>query len=195
MNKQEYLKKLNSCLKHLPKEDREDALHYYEEYFEDMELSDSADILEHIDTPEHIAKKIITECTERHIEDQKTKGGLKNNTLVIWMIILAIFAMPIAIPVALVLILCFVALLLVLFSFILSVACVCVACFASSFSILFLTTIAPGLYAKLFCIGCGFVLFGLGILLLLATIGLGNICIRGVACLFKKIFLRKKVSK
>lgn len=73
MNKTEYLKQLNTCLKHLPKEDREDALHYYEEYFEDMGIDDTVNVSEQIGTPEEIAKEIIANCTEKHIETQKRK--------------------------------------------------------------------------------------------------------------------------
>ena len=114
MNKTEYLKQLNTCLKHLPKEDREDALHYYEEYFEDMDIDDTVNISEQIGTPEEIAKEIIANCTEKHIETQKEKGGVKNSTLVIWMIILGIIASPVAIPIAIAAIACLFAFIILL---------------------------------------------------------------------------------
>lgn len=35
MNREEYIKVLNNQLRHLPKEDRDKALEYFIEYFED----------------------------------------------------------------------------------------------------------------------------------------------------------------
>ncbi len=194
MNKTEYLKRLESCLKHLPKEDRLDAIHYYEEYFEDMGVDETTDITSRIDPPEAIAREIINNCTEKRIEDQKEKGGIKNSTLVIWMIILGIFASPIAIPLAIVAIMCLFAIIIVIFSLVLAIAAVSVALLVSGIAIFLLMIPAPGFGGKIFCIGCGLICLGVGLLLMIATILFGEVCIRGIAALFKRIFLRKKVS-
>ena len=106
MNKQEYLSELEAHLASLSEEERNDALRFYEEYFEDMDIDDTVNISEQIGTPEEIAKEIIANCTEKHIETQKEKGGVKNSTLVIWMIILGIIASPVAIPIAIAAIAC-----------------------------------------------------------------------------------------
>ena len=44
MNKTEFLKALTKQLKYLPKEDREDAISYYSEYFEDSGIDDNEDV-------------------------------------------------------------------------------------------------------------------------------------------------------
>ena len=36
MNKHTFLQRLEKALRHIPKEDREDAISYYTEYFEEM---------------------------------------------------------------------------------------------------------------------------------------------------------------
>lgn len=194
MNKTEYLKQLNTCLKHLPKEDREDALHYYEEYFEDMDIDDTVNISEQIGTPEEIAKEIIANCTEKHIETQKEKGGVKNSTLVIWMIILGIFASPVAIPIAIAAIACLFAFILVLFSLFLAIACVGLALLFAGISSFIAIVPAPGFSSKIFFTGIGFLSVGIGILLLIAAVLFCELCIRLIAALFKRIFIRKKVA-
>lgn len=194
MNKTEYLKQLNTCLKHLPKEDREDALHYYEEYFEDMDIDDTVNISEQIGTPEEIAKEIIANCTEKHIETQKEKGGVKNSTLVIWMIILGIIASPVAIPIAIAAIACLFAFIIVLFSLFLAIACVGLALLFAGISSFIAIVPAPGFSSKIFFTGIGFLSIGIGILLLIAAVLFCELCIRLIAALFKRIFIRKKVA-
>lgn len=194
MNKNEFMKKLEHSLKHIPKEDREDALTYYREYFEEMGADDNFDVTAEIGKPEDIAKDIIANCTQKHINEQKEKGGIKNSATTIWMIILAIFASPIAIPLALTAVLLLLAFLLVLFSLVFAIAVTGLAFVVTGLIILFLTFAAPGFAQKLVCAGSGLACLGVGLLFLVAMILFGNLCIRGIANLFKTLFLRKKVA-
>lgn len=194
MNKTEFIRQLERKLKRLPKEDREDAIRYYEEYFEEMGADDTTDVSSTLGNPDEIAREIIATCTEKHMDAQKEQGSIKNNTMVIWMIILGICASPIAVPLAFAAIICLFALLIVLFSLILAIACVALACIACSFVVFFATISAPGLAQKLICLGCGFLLMGIGLLLSIATIAFANLCTHGIAAAFKHIFMRKKVS-
>ena len=100
MNKRKFLEVLNHNLRHLPKEDREDAIAYYEEYFAEMNLSEDEDVTLKVGQPEDVARDILGNCTEKHLDEQKEKGGIRSSATVIWMIILGIFASPIAIPLA-----------------------------------------------------------------------------------------------
>lgn len=136
MNKTEFIKQLEKCLRRLPKEDREDAIRYYEEYFEEMGADDSTDVTSTLGTPNEIAREIIATCTEKHMDAQKEKGGIRNNTTVIWMIILGICASPVAVPLAFAAIICLAALLIVVFSLVLSIACVSLACHCLQFCII-----------------------------------------------------------
>lgn len=194
MNKNEFMKKLEHSLKHIPKEDREDALTYYREYFEEMGADDSLDVTKEVGTPEDIAKDIIANCTQKHIEEQKENGGIKSSATTIWMIILAIFASPIAIPLALTAVLLLLAFLLVLFSLVLAIAATGLAFAVSGLALIFITFFAPGFAQKLLCAGIGLALLGAGLLFLVAMILFGNLCIRAIANLFKAVFLRKKVA-
>lgn len=194
MNKNEFMKKLEQSLKHIPKEDREDALNYYREYFEEMGADDSLDVSQEAGKPEDIAKDIIANCTEKHINEQKEKGGIKSSATTIWMIILAIFASPIAIPLALTAVLLLFAFLLVLFSLVFAIAVSGLAFVVTGLTLIFITFFAPGFAQKLLCFGSGLAILGAGLLFLVAMILFGNLCIRGIANLFKAVFLRKKVA-
>ena len=69
MNKKEFLGSLEKHLKYLPKEDREDALNYYSEYIDDYNFAENEDISAKLGNPKDIAKNIIKECAEKHIDN------------------------------------------------------------------------------------------------------------------------------
>lgn len=195
MNKTAYIERLRKCLKHLPKEDIEDAISYYTEYFEEMDADEEQDVTISLGQPEDIAKDIIANCTRKHIDTQKENGGFKNSVTVIWMILLAILAAPLAIPLALAAVMVLLALILVLLSLVFSVACAGTALIASALMSFAAAIFAAGIAQKLVCLGVAFFLLGLGILLLIATTRLGAACTRLIAALFQKIWFRKKVER
>lgn len=194
MNKEDFIRKLGQCLKHIPKEDREDAIRYYTEYFEEMDSDGHQGIGPVIGSPEDIAKEIIANCTEKHIDRQKENGGIKNSATAVWMIILAIFASPVAVPLALGAVTLLIGLLLIVLAFILSLLCMGAALAASSVLLLFAVFFSTGIGQKFVCLGFSFIFLGLGTLILIASIRLGEACIHGIAELFNKLIFRKKVA-
>lgn len=195
MNKNIFLQRLEKALRHIPKDDREDAIAYYTEYFEEMGADDNEDVSQSLGKPEEIAKEIIANCTEKHIEEQKTKGGVKNSATVIWMIILAIFAAPIALPLAIAGIAVLLSILVILLSFILVIFCAGGIFVVASVLLFTAIFFAGGLGQSLVCAGMGCLLLGGGLLILVGMIKFGELCIRGIAALFRALFLRKKVAK
>lgn len=71
MNKKKFLDVLNRKLRHLPKEDRADAIAYYEEYFAEMNLGEDEDVTLQVGQPANIARDILGNCTEKHLDKQK----------------------------------------------------------------------------------------------------------------------------
>lgn len=97
MNKDEFLAGLKKSLKRLPPEDAADAVEYYEEYLEDAGPKNEAAALGAWGPPERVASQISAEYAMKRMEEQPSaKKGLST----VWVVILAIFASPIAIPVA-----------------------------------------------------------------------------------------------
>ncbi len=192
MNKNEFLRELENRLKHLPKEDREDALHYYREYFDDMQAEDGEDVTNRVGDPKEVARGILTDCTEKQIKRQKEKGGVKNGAVMLWMILLGICAAPIALPVILVILVLFLCLLIVLFSIVFSIV-VCGACvLVGAVAMLPGLFWAVGIGQKLVIAGYVALLLGVGVLLLVATIKLSELFVRFVAWIFRKCFSKKE---
>lgn len=58
MNREEYLKRLSFLLKDLPKEEIEDAIAYYENYFEEAGEEKEEQVIKELGSPEKIARMI-----------------------------------------------------------------------------------------------------------------------------------------
>ncbi|MBQ4058996.1 MAG: DUF1700 domain-containing protein [Lachnospiraceae bacterium] len=194
MNKKAFMEELKRRLKHLPKDDREDAITYYEEYLADMDLEDTEDVTAKLGSPKEIAREIIANCTEKRIDNQKEKGGVKNSATMIWTVILGICAAPFAIPLIGAMLIVLFALLLVVISFVFAIGlagiCFVIVGVCSAMATIF----ATGLGQKLVCLGMGLTGIAIGVLLLIATIKLAEWMTRGVAKLFRKLIVRKKVA-
>lgn len=174
MNKKEFLADLEKRLKYVSEEDRNDAIEYYTEYLCDMNVTEEEDVCEKIGKPKDIAAGILTEFTEKMINEKKEnkKGGAGKIILLILVIILS---MPILIPIA-------IAIFAVLFSIlIMAVAFICagITCFAG-------VIFANGLIQKTVCLGAALILLALGILLLVGVYELGRLSILLIIRLSKK---------
>ena len=61
MNRNEYMKELEQALKRLPKAEREEALSYYNEYFDDAGPEREAGVMEELGDAKGIAAQIVKE--------------------------------------------------------------------------------------------------------------------------------------
>ncbi len=99
MNKAEFLKELEKKLRHMPTEDKEDALRYYDEMISDMGLDNSADVTARLGQPKDVAREIIGSCTKKHMDSKNIKDKAKG----LWLVILSLFISPLALPLAILL--------------------------------------------------------------------------------------------
>jgi len=194
MNKKKFLDVLNRKLRHLPKEDRADAIAYYEEYFAEMNLSEDEDVTLKVGQPAEIAREIVGNCTEKHLDEQKEKGGIKNSATVIWLILLGICASPIAIPIAAALIVLLFACVIVVASIILAFGCMGAGILALGIFSIPCIFWATGFAQKMVCFGMGIIAIGFGILFLIGVMKVAKYMVGGIAILFRRIFSRKKVD-
>ncbi|WMC94087.1 DUF1700 domain-containing protein [Kineothrix sp. MB12-C1] len=172
MNKADYMQSLKKQLRRLPREDFEKAIEYFEEYFSDAGIENEAQVIEDLGTPEFAAEQIITNIalknTNAPVKD--VKKGLN----AVWVGVLAVCAAPIALPFAL-------ALVIVIVTFVFCILMV-IACFIFSgivFTLMGPICIAAGFTAIttnipvfISCIGTGFVLMGIGMLLTFSMVRL-----------------------
>ncbi|MEG2339029.1 MAG: DUF1700 domain-containing protein [Clostridium sp.] len=99
MNKKQFINDLDKRLKRLPKEERDNAIDYYVEYFEEAGFDDDYNVLIDVDHPVDIAPHILADYA---LKDEEEVGAKKKKGLSgVWFVILAILAAPIGLPLAL----------------------------------------------------------------------------------------------
>lgn len=192
MNRNEFMAALKKQLRHLPKEDREDAIGYYEEYVLDLNVSDEEDITAIVGTPKEVAANILAECTEKHYKEAKKEGHAKSTGVMVWLVILGILASPIAFPVAL-MILCLLFAVLLMAALIVLTVCVAVlSIFFAGFVALTGVILAGGIVQRIVCLGMGLAFIGVGLLGIVVIVQLVKELSYGIVALFKKVFSSKE---
>ncbi len=187
MNREEYMKCLTHRLRRLPKEDFDKAISYYTEYFEEAGPENEAQAIHDLGSPELAADQLI-----RNIAAENAKEPIKDvrhGFYAVWIGILAVFAAPIGIPLALtlgILALTFVFLILVLifcvFVVTISVAVSAIPCIVIGVWMLF-TSFADGMAT----IGIGLIGLGIGYWLIVASVALGKGALHLMTRLFGRV--------
>ncbi|MDR1712731.1 MAG: DUF1700 domain-containing protein [Coriobacteriales bacterium] len=209
MDRNTYLQQLEAALASLPANERQDALAFYAEYLDDAGPQGLAAALESLGSPSQLAAQIKAESAIRGLSappaipqpqpqvatvaPQPVKQASPWKT--VWIVILAIFAIPVGIPLLIVLAAVIFAVLAVLFAVLIALAATVVGIFAGGILsivagfILLFSSFATGL----FYMGSGLLVLGLALLFGWLFWKLGGLLIKGVAKLFNLI--RGKVSK
>ena len=99
MTKVEYLSKLDKYLRKLPKEDYQEAMDYFSEYFEEAGPENEAQVIAELGTPKEAARDIISRLLDEKIIDQEKTP--KSRVSMVWLAILAILSAPVTLPLAL----------------------------------------------------------------------------------------------
>lgn len=191
MNREEYMKRLTYRLRKLPREDYDKAVSYFTEYFEDAGAENEAQAIEDLGEPEMAAAQIVREMA---VENAKEPiKDVKRGFSAIWIGILAVFAVPIGLPLALgvgaVVLAAGLVIMLLVFSVIVlafSIAVSSVPCIVISIWLLF-TSFADGVAT----FGLGLISLGVGILLIIGSIALGKWMLNAVTRMFGKLAGRR----
>lgn len=170
MTKQEYMKRLACQLRHLPKEDFQRAMDYFEEYFADAGAENEQRAIDDLGTPEDAARDLILNlngqpgCPPKAAKAAKTA---KKKHSAIWIFLLVLLAIPIGIPLGLGILLAIggviVAILFTIFSVLFSAAAIAVCGIAGLIGgiALMFQSLADGLATMgtaLFVLGAGMIL-------------------------------------
>lgn len=193
MNREQFLAKLRSKLRRLPTEDVEDALEYYREYLDDAGPDNEAAAIAAWGSPDEVASKILADYARKRVDaEPSAKKGLST----VWVVILAIFASPIAVPVA-------AAAICVMFALIVAIASVIIGLGACAVGLAAggLCSVIMGLFVTfqsfptmIFYVGAGLVCIGVGIALSLLVIWLSKTGFHGVAKQFSKLLPGRKTT-
>lgn len=193
MNREQFMQELAHQLRRLPREDREAALDYYENYLDDAGPEQESAVLAALGTPKEVAAQIIQEAAEKAI-DTSSEGRKRGPFTTVWMVILGICAAPMALPLAAAAVAVLVALLAAVFALMVALVLIVAACGLSG-----LISLWYGIPLLLGTLSQGLVVTGVGLILLaiciLALTGIfcdGGKALRSVAQLISRTFRRGK---
>ena len=194
MTKTEYLAKLTKYLRKLPQKDYEEALEYFMEYFEEAGPENEAQVIAELGTPKEAAHEVISRLLdEKIIED---KSSLRNKTTILWIAILAVLASPVALPILLFFLAMIVTLLMIIFAVIVTALALTFALlisgvytFFTSFSLL-----SVSLASTLFGGGLGLLMFGGALLLLLISFEICKLIVKLITLLIKWLIKKGRKS-
>ena len=159
MTREEYMTKLQKYLRKLPKQDYEDAIEYFNEYFSDTDEEGQQKLMEELGTPKEAAADLMCNLLDRKLQEQDTDiEEKKSKKGIVTLSVLAILSTPVTVPL-------FIALLAVLFAVAICVVCVIFSDFIAAFGVLLI-----GGKLLLTVTGCG--LFGIGCAILLYILGI-----------------------
>lgn len=106
MSKEEYLNQLHKYLRKLPRQDYEDAMEYFTEYFQETDEEGAVELMKELGTPKEAARELMANLLDKKIEehqkyetDGQTRAEKKGSGKhVIWIALLVLFAAPVGAP-------------------------------------------------------------------------------------------------
>lgn len=81
MSRKEYMEQLDMLLRDIPHTERQEALKYYEDYFEDAGAEHEADVIAELGAPEELAKKLREDLKREESEKKLAAEGETGNQI------------------------------------------------------------------------------------------------------------------
>ncbi|MDE6016321.1 MAG: DUF1700 domain-containing protein [Acetatifactor sp.] len=75
MNRAEFMRQLESLLQNIPQAEREEALQYYNDYFDDAGPENEKAVLEALGNPFRVAENIKRDVNENGYQDEDIRGN------------------------------------------------------------------------------------------------------------------------
>lgn len=191
MNREQFISELKSKLTGIPFDEATSAVAFYEEYFDEAGEQNEQTAIEELGSPGDVAAKIIGEFAFKGIEESPKSA--KKSLSIIWLVILGIFASPIALPLAMVAVIVVFVIIIVIFS-------VAFAFGAAGFAVAIagiVTVIASGFFvfastsSTIFYLGAGLFTLALGGYILMLTAFVYKKSVTAIAKLMSKSLLRR----
>ena len=191
MTKIEFLEQLRNRLNKLPADEANAAVSFYEEYFDEAGSENEQTVIQELGTPAKIASQIMAEYVVK--ESKTTYKTAKKGFSTFWVVILAVFASPIALPIA-------IAVVAVIFSVLVSVISVLFAIGVTGIALMgagFVHVVAgimvimQSLPTALFFIGAGLFSIGAGFFIMKAMYLLTKVCLSGIVRLIGNALVKR----
>ena len=81
MTRKEYMEQLRKYLKRLPKEDYENAIEYFSEYFDEAGPENEQQVMEELGEPKEAARELLLNLLQESVGDGKDSTGEKETEL------------------------------------------------------------------------------------------------------------------
>ena len=194
MTKTEYIAKLTKYLRKLPQQDYKEAIEYFMEYFEEAGPENEARVIAELGTPKEAAHEVISRLLEEKIVEDKS--SLRNKTTILWIAILAVLASPVALPILLFFLAMIVTLLMIIFAVIVTALALTFALLISGIYTFFtsFSLLSVSLASTLFGGGLGLLMFGGALLLLLISFEICKLIVKLIALLIKWLIKKGRKS-
>jgi uncharacterized membrane protein len=177
MNRSEFFKKLEQGLSRVPNDERNAALDYYNEYFDDAGPENEQKVIEELGSPAQIAARIKADAAVKQLQSDR-KPSMKKGISAVWLVILAILAAPIALPLAIGAAAVAIGLLAALIGIVIALIACVAAFFVGGIVVIAagIAVMATSIPTAIFSVGVGLLVLGIsiliGILVVLAARGI-----------------------
>jgi uncharacterized membrane protein len=191
MNRAEFMAELERHLARLDDREREDAIAYYNEYFDEAGPEDEARVIAELGSPARVAAQIRADAAVKGMGTTDAPP-VKKGISTIWLVILGILALPIAVPIVVAVFGVGIGLLAAVFGVVAAlVAAVVAACFAGLLAFVAGVAVLFGSAPTgIFYIGGGLAVVGVSLLLSVLVFAVSRALVGGVARLLNNIRVR-----
>lgn len=210
MTRQEYMEQLKKYLKRLPKEDYENAIEYFSEYFDEAGPQKEQQVMKELGEPKEAARELLLNLLQESVENDQdiveekaavqpeaASGGKKRSPgKIILLAILVLCASPVSLALLVGVLAVLLAVVVTATAVIFSLGITSIAATAGGIVTVGFgaTLVLKSAAAACMMIGGGFLMTGLGILAGLLTVYICKWCANGIGRLVNR-FVRKKVRK
>ncbi len=186
MNRDEWLKQFKKNLINISDMEREDAVRYYTEYFDDAGAENEQKVIEELGNPVMLARKISAQAAIRELSKDKSHDGIGRNHFTI---ILLLCSFPVWLPLAIVAAVTVFVLILTAFIFVFcAVAAGAALALGGAFGFLVgIVSLFTHFINGITVIGAGMFMAGVGLVLFIA----GKYLIKGMVALIVALGKRK----
>ena len=206
MNREEYMRRLEEALTDITPFEKEEAIQYYNDYFDDAGVENEEEVMNSLGTPEKLAETIKKEQTdaqesadeilETTVQEEDKKNKLSGGTIAL-IVVLSILASPFIVAAVVSVLGAVIGIIAGIFSAIAALGSIFLA-FIGIVIVSMISAIAVGAISPLGALvfaGFGIMMIGLSIFLLMAIVWLFGIAVpwvvKQIIHLCKKIFGKK----
>ena len=195
MTRNEYMEQLKKYLKQLPKEDYDNAIEYFSEYFDEAGAENEQQVMKELGEPKEAARELLLNLLQETTTHSPAKTKRSPGKIIL-LAFLVLCASPVSLALLIGALGVLFAVVVVIAAVIFSLGVTCAATVAGGIMLAGFgaTLIFKSVAAACMMVGGGFLMAGAGILIGVLTVYICKWCATGIGRLVNR-FVRKKVHK